>query len=199
MMDAIFETAVKSTGEAYLQAEARLRAGGHEAQDTLHRNLQHPDPIARLVARVILDFMGQDAKDYQAALDYLERLPALIRETPLPVPRSDGAAQYLSEEFGDKLVELGAVRLVKGTHLPRWYVGTLVIYAQLRPSPLATEALLRFAVTTKDEVLRELAVDAIRAAADPALSAKVAAERARCQSLGLPFPAELDALTGKVP
>jgi hypothetical protein len=197
-MDTMFEAAVTSTGPAYLDAEQRLRDAEAAAVPVLEKNLHRSDPIARLVARVILDWLQGSATNFQDALDYLDYLPERIAHTPMGDPRPDGVAGYLSDTFEARVVELLALRLVKGIDWPQWRVYGVLFYLKEQARPSTTEALLRFTVETQNDDARSDALDAIRASHDRGLKSKIAAERIRALALKLPFPpslADLDAQT----
>lgn len=199
VMEALFDTAVKSSGQAYLDADRKLRDAGPAAVPTLRAHLQDPDPIARLVARTTLDWSEGSAADYQAVLDYLEYLPNRISRTPITRPSPLGIAGYLSLHFGAKAVDLLAARVVKGTDLPHWRVMGMIFYLKEQARPSATEALLRFAAETANDDWRSAAVEAIRAAHDPDLGAKITAERQYQAALGKSLPAALEALAAPHP
>ncbi len=192
---ALFDSAVQSYGPAYVEAERKLRAGGTATEVVLRANLHHADPVARKIARVALDWLEGSAADYQAALDYLDSLPALDALTAAGVPSPLGAAGYLSMHFGAKVVDLLAVRVLKGNDWPHWRVAGVLFYLKEQARPSATEPLLRFAVETKNDEWRGWAIEAIAASKDPDLKNRLDAERRRTQALALPFPAALAALT----
>lgn len=199
-MEEIFELLVKGRGKAYLDADEKLRAGGKEAEDVLNAHIHDTDPIARLAARTTLDWLiPAKAKDYQSALDYLKALPEIEAKLITGTPSPTGTSAYLSLHYKDRLVDLLALRLVKGTDWAPWLVGAVTSYLEEQKRPSATAALLRFAVETREPEYVEWAVDAIRAANDPDLVTKLADEKARCQKLGLRFPGDLAALDKKKP
>jgi hypothetical protein len=198
-MDTMFETAVTSTGQAYLEAEKKLRDAGASAEPVLQKNLHRTDPIARLVARVILDWLQGSATDFQDALDYLDYLPERIAHTPMGDPSPVGIQGTLSDRFEARLVDLLGLRLVKGTDWPQWRVGGVILYLQEQARPSSTEPLLRFVVETRNDEWRRFALDAARASHDPDLKAKIAAERIRALALKLPFPPSLADLDARTP
>jgi hypothetical protein len=199
VMDALFDKAVRNSGQAYLDADRALRDAGPSAAPTLRQNLNNPDAIARMVARTTLDWFEGSAADYQAVLDYLDSLPARLARTPIPSPSPLGVASYLSLHFGARAVDFLAVRLVKGTDWPHWRVIGVIFYLKEQAHPSATAALLRFAAETMEEELRGYAVEAIVAAHDADLKAKVAAERKYQAALGKQLPAAIDALASSGP
>ncbi|WP_437781629.1 hypothetical protein [Sorangium sp. So ce1097] len=60
----------------------------------------------------------------------------------------------------------------------------VLFYLREHARPSITEVLLRFAAGTQDDERRGAAIDAIRAARDPDLRAKIEAERAHQAALG---------------
>lgn len=201
VMQALFDTAVQSHGQAYLDADRKLRAGGIAAEMVLRANLHHADPVARMLARTTLDWFEGSAKDYQDTLDYLDYLPARLSRTPITVPWPDGVGAYLTQHFEGRVADFLAVRLVKGTDWEEWRVaGVLYYYLKEQARPSTTEPVLRFAVETKNDEWRGWAIETIQASKDPDLKNKLDVERRRTQALAIPFPAALAALTpAKVP
>lgn len=195
VMQAIFDAAVQSHGQAYLDADRKLRAGGIPAEMVLRNNLHHADPVARMLARTTLDWVEGSAKDYQDTLDYLDYLPNRLARTPITVPPPSGVAAYLTLHFEGRVADFLSVRLVKGTDWEYWRVAGVLFYLKEQARPSTTEPLLRFAVETKDDELRGWAIEAITASNDPDLKAKLDVERRRTQALAIPFPAALAALT----
>jgi len=194
-----FDEALASTGQAYLDAERRLRDDGAAAEPVLRRNLTHPDPIGRLLARTLLAWLGASGAEYQAALDYLDSLPARIAHTPITTPSPLGAASYLTLHFEGRVADALALRLVKAADWPHWKAMAVLFYLKDHASPALTEPLLRFAADTADERWRAAAIDAARAGRDPALAAKIEAERLRLQAQKRLLPEALAALAREQP
>jgi hypothetical protein len=199
------EAAITTRGSTYLEAERRLREGGPEAAALLRKNLAQADPVARMVVQTLLDWYVGHAGDYKGVLDYFEWIVKWDASTVVGTPRADGTEGYLSQEYGARLTHFLAVRLLKeGDDLPRWKLGATVLYLRAHPTPSVTEVLLRYAVETKNEdwqglLPRMQTIETIVAIKDPKLQQKLEAERARCKNLGVPFPAELEALAAKKP
>lgn len=193
-MDAVFATAVREHGPDYLDAERQLLDGGPAAQAVLRGYLDHSDPIGRMIARQLLDRMEGRAPDVAPALAYLDGLPARIERTPLPAPPPSGVAIYLSEHFQARVADFLALRLVKETQAPHWRVLGILLYLRQQALPSTSTALVRFAADTRDETRREAAVAAIQAIDDPALQAKLLAERERAQQRGDELPHALSSL-----
>ena len=178
-MDDTFALAVLSHGQDYVRAEKTLRDGGGSAKATLQKNLVNPDPLARLIAQVLLEWMEGTKPEDQKALDYLDGLPKRLASTPLTMPPPDGVAAELKNRFGGRVAEFLAVRLVKGTDWPRWRSLAVILYLQSQYLPSTTAPLIRFASDTKDDSLRNAAVEVIKNAHDPELGAKITAEKLR--------------------
>lgn len=194
MMDALFESAVASFGQTYLDVDRRLRESGVLAEPTLRRNLINPDPMVRLLARTTLDWLEGSAQDYQAVLDYLEDVPKRVARTPAGTPSPLGVASHLSFQYSARAVDFLAARLVKGTDWPHWKVVAVLSYLEEQARPSATEALLRFAADTTDDEWRGFAIEAIEATRDPDIKAKVAFERQAQAARGKQLPPALEAL-----
>jgi hypothetical protein len=193
-MDAIFEKAILSTGREYLAAEQQLMQGGTYAAETLSKNLQHPDPLARLTAKVLLEWMEGKAPEYQAALEYLDYIPKRLAETPAGAPRPIGVANDLNERFGGRVAEFLALRLFKEADWPRWKILGVLFYLKEQHMVSTTEALIRFASDTQNDEWRKIAIEAINAAHDPDLQNKLAAERQRIEPEKRTLPAALTTL-----
>ena len=132
-METVFEKAVMSYGRDYLDAEQTLRDGGPAALSVLQENLQHIDPVARLMVSCLLRWMEGRAPEFQAALDYLDYIPKKLAQTPVGAPRAVGVANDLSERFGAAAVDIVALRLAKDSDWPRWKVLGVVFYLSVRP------------------------------------------------------------------
>lgn len=178
-MDDTFALAVLSYGQDYVRAEKTLRDGGAGARATLQKNLMNPEPIARLIAQVLLEWMEGTKPEDQKALDYLDGLPKRLARTPVTMPPPSGVAVELKNRFGGRVAELLAMRLVKGTDWPRWRAEAVVLYLQDQALTSTTAPLIRFASETKDSLLRDAAVEAIKNSHDPELRAKIGAEKLR--------------------
>jgi hypothetical protein len=193
-METLFEKASASRGLEYLRQEMELRQQGQAAEAVLRDSLQRRDPIDRLLAQVLLNWTGAQGADYQAALDYLDYLPARLARTPITSPSPSGIAAYLRLHFESRVADLLALRLVKGSDWPRWRMMGVLFYLEERKLPATTEALIRFAEEARDPEWASKAVQVIRAVEDPELRAKIAAERKRAEAVGRPFPSALAAL-----
>lgn len=193
-MNVVFQTATRATGEAYLKAEQELRDGGEEAGPTLRANRLNPDPVAGLLARVLLNWAGPTEPDYDAALQYLDTLPAYVAETPIGTPSPSGVAAYLEKHFEGRVTDLLALRLVKEPDWPHWRVVGVLLYLKARPEPKDTGAIVRYAAGTENDEYRQFAIDALKPLRGPDLDALLDAERQRIESIGKVFPNELAAL-----
>ena len=194
-MEALFQNAVKNRGQEYLAAESALR-NSPESVAVLRANLQNADPIARLIATVLLDWKEGRAPEYQQALDFLEALPKRLAKTPVGMPPPTGVAADLAERFGSRIAGLIAVRLVKESPAPHWRVLTYVFYLESQALPETTPALIRFAAESENPKWRSAAIQAISKIRDPHLKDKIAAERARLQAEQKLLPPDLATLEG---
>jgi thioredoxin-like negative regulator of GroEL len=193
-MGALFERAIQSVGQEYLRAEQALRQAGAAAEPTLRRNLTHPDPVAGLTARVLLDWAGERAADYEAALRYLDSLPAYFERTAAAQPPIRGVAAELARRLGPRAAELLALRLAKDPDPPHWRVMATLMYLREQRPLSASAALIRFAAQTPNERWRTAVIDVLRALGDPALGEKIAAERRHVEGRGGALPPTLAAL-----
>lgn len=194
-MEQLLDDAVRSRGADYLRSEAALRAGGAAAAAALlqiHR--RDADPLVRLIVGVLQVWAGAQSAEYDAALDWLAQLPRRFERTPLGEPPPVGVANELSERYGARVVELLALRLVKQPTWPRWCTLGVLLYLEQQRRATSTDALLQFAADTGDAEARSLALQALRAVADPAQPAKLQALRQRLAAAGRALPAELEVL-----
>jgi hypothetical protein len=192
-MNTTFELAVEKTGPEYLALESDLRRTlrpGSVELESVRKDTR--DPIAHLLAMVLVDWAGPKAADFNAALEYLDRIPrkGSIIQNPPPV----GVEGYLTREFANRVANLLALRLVKQPDWPGWKAVSVVLYLKTHKMPSTTAALIRYAITTTHEEGRKLAIEAIQAIKDPDLSAKLGFELARAQALGLTVPPDVRAL-----
>ena len=187
-MQELFDKAVNSTGQQYLDAEQALFSAGAPVTGVLQQNLQNPDPVASLIARVLLDWKQGRGEEFNRANEYLNGLPNRLARTPITAPPPVGVAGYLSQNFGPRVAEFLAVRLLKEGGWPGWRTAGVLLYLRQQAVPSTTAALIRFASQTDNSAWRDTAVAAIKEAHDPALPAKLAAERQRAESRHEPVP-----------
>lgn len=196
-MSTRFDLAVESVGHAYLELESALRQAARSGSadvESVRGNLAHADPIARLLAKVILDWAGPRENDFTLALDYLDKLPVELARTVLGTPSPSGTESYLTLHFGNRLAELLALRLVKEQGWPQWKVGAVIYYLKEHKVPSTTSALIRFAIGTGNQEWRAFAIQAIREIKDQDVAAKLAFEVTRARALGQTVPPEIRAL-----
>ena len=194
-MDTLFEKAVASYGQDYVQVEKTLLRGGESTAATLRRNLDNTDPVARIMAQCLLDRVEGRAPDYQAALDYLDYIPKRLARTPVGLPPPRGVAAELADRFDGRVADFLALRLVKGTDWPDWQVMGVLLYLTDQHLISPTAALVRFAAETKNEGWRKAAIEAIRAARDRDLAAKIAFERGRFKAQQKMLPKALEEMS----
>lgn len=190
----IFQHAVGDSGKAYLDAEALLITDGATSVPVLKANLGNPDVVARLVSRTLLAWIGGQGPRFRAALDYLEGLPKRLERTPVGNPPVRGVVAYLHQNFGAELVDLLALRLLKEPDWPDWKRNSALLYLRNHASASLTEPLIRFASLTTNEQARDLAFDAIVAANDKDLQAKLRAEDVWLRTQKRALPPKLGAL-----
>ena len=200
-LDELFQQAAASSGSHYMECERRLLAADKSVVATLQTNLRNSDPMARLLAQVLLDGRKGGTNDYRAAAEYLEWLVKRSPVTEGGPPSPPMLAKSLASAFDGRVVDFLALRLVKEDKedLPGWLRRGIILYLQQQKSRATTAALLRFGVETKDEGLRDCAVDAIRSMPDPELPKKLEAEREYAKKQGLAWPSALEALEDKRP
>ncbi|NVJ00055.1 hypothetical protein HV824_18255 [Myxococcus sp. AM009] len=139
----LFNEALSTQDDAYLDAEAQLRRRGAAAVAELSRHLADPAPLPRLLARTLIPWVEGKTPDNDKALAYLEALPRHIAKTPVLAPSPSGIASYLGRHFQDRVVEVLALRLVKvpSPELPRKLAAERArIAAHAEPLPAEVEA-----------------------------------------------------------
>jgi hypothetical protein len=200
-MDKLFNKAVVSSGSNYVECERQLLAADDSVVTTLQANLRNPDPIARLLAQVLLDGRKGRADEYKRAWEYLEWLLKRSPVTEGGPPPPAMLANSLASAFENRAADFLALRLVKTDkeNLPDWLRQGMILYLQQQKLPSATIALLRFGVETKDERLRDYAIDAIRSIHDPELPKKLEVEREYAKKQDLKWPSALETLQDKQP
>jgi len=190
-MDPLFERAVVSSGAEYLQAEEALRNRGPGAEAVLRDNLQNPDPVARLIADVLLGWNGARAAEYEEVLTFLDDIPGKVSQTPIKVASPTGVAGTLTHNYGGRVASLLMLRLLKSPDWPRWRALAVLFYLEEQKLPALTAALIRFVVEIDNPDWSQTALQVLRATDDPGLRAKIAAERERARLLEKPFPMAL--------
>lgn len=195
-LETIFEEGVHAKGDMYLEKEQRLYENADKSRAILHQKTAHPDPIARLLASVLLSWFDDRQQEYLQALSYLsDYAPSYFAKTPVGSPPPEGVASFLAQHYQNRVARLLTLRLVKSENWPNWQATGVLLYLRQQKSPATTEGLLRFAVETPNEAWRKLALEAVQAISDPALAIKVQAERKRCEQLDLEMPSEVDQLS----
>lgn len=187
-----FQAALDSEGDEYLEAEGTLRSSA-SARATLEPALYDQDPIARLMAQVLLEASEAEAPELDAADRYLAVAERWFADTIVGTPPVRGVVDNLSAQFGGALAGYLALRLVKVPTAPTWRQQATLAYLERHPIPAATDALLRYATTTPVPELQTTAARVLRSARDPALPSKVAAEKERLARTGKVLPGPLAA------
>jgi hypothetical protein len=196
--DPLFQRALVTEDEAYLMTErALLEAPEHT--EALTQALEHPDPVARLTANVMLEWgeaEGDPAQDhpFTAALRDLDDAERRFADTAAQTPPVRGAVEQLSARYGGRLAELLALRLVKQPGQASWRVLTTLAYLDGHKTPAVTEALIRFAAHTPSPKLQRMTAAVIAGLGDPQLRRKLTAERERLAAQGAAMPPALAAL-----
>lgn len=188
MIDKTFAEAVTAMGKDYLDAEKKLRDAGAAAGPALRAQENHPDPVGRLLARCLADWVEGKAPNNDKALQHLDELPARKARTVMQVPSPSGTAAYLTKHFGASVVDCLALRLVKAVDWPHWRVMAVLLYLQQHKPPTATAALVRFVAETSNDEHRDLALQVLKEVDDPDLAAKIAFERARLAKVKKALP-----------
>ena len=188
-----FNQALVAQGVQYLALEDKLRDEiapdpAKAAQELAH--VAKAEPIADLMATVLLGWVGKDKGDFVQALDYLEKIGPKLKRSAVGYPPPLGVAGRLADTYSDRVADLLALRLVKQEDWPHWRVEGVLLYLQECKKATTTSALLRFAMEARLTVWRHDALETVRAIGDPDLAAKLTYEKARQRTLGRPIPDE---------
>jgi hypothetical protein len=200
-MEALFNKAVISSGSNFVECERQLLAADDSVLATMQTNLRNSDPIARLLAQVLLDGKKGRTNDYNKAAEYLEWLMKRAPVSEGGPPSPPMLAHSLAKAFDGRVADFLALRLVKEEkeNLPGWLRTGTLLYLQQQKSPATTAALLRFALETDDEHLRDSAIEAIKGIRDPELPKKLEAEREYAKKQHLQLPSVLETLQNRQP
>jgi hypothetical protein len=190
---ALFQAALDSEGDEFLDTEEELRRSALP-RDVLEPALYGEDPIARLMAQVLLDASEAETPQFDRADRYLATAEKWFARTVVGTPPVQGVVDNLSAQFGGSLAGYLALRLVKVPTAPVWRQRTTLAYLERNPTPAVTDALLRYASTTANPQLQATVARVLRSSGDSALAAKVATERERLARNGQRLPEPLAAL-----
>ena len=198
-MENLFERARITTGSDYVQAERQLRrlvtAGDAQTLAAIKQGALLPDPLAPLLAEVLLAAAGPSAKDYDDLEQLLVNLPATMARTALGKPMPDVFRRMVTEGYGNRATKFLALRLVKQPEWPDWLVSGVLLYLREHKDPATTAAIIRFAAVTPAPHRREWAREALAAIGDPALAARLDGAQRWAEANKLPFPPELRGIT----
>lgn len=188
----LFARALVTEDEAYLGAEGRLLERADA--DALRENLGHADPVGRLLASVLLEWSEAGGEQLERAVAYLDLAERRFASTVAGTPPIRGVVENLSATFGGRAAELLALRLVKASAPAHWRAMATLGYLERHPTPAVTDAVVRFAARTTVPTQQTAAVNLLSRLGDPALAAKVGAERERLARAGRALPTALAAL-----
>jgi hypothetical protein len=192
--EALFRAAVDSEGDDYLAAEQALLTS-ESSVEAVRAALAEDDPIAQLLARVVLDAAEADTPLFAGAEAYVAMTEDWFTDTILGTPPLRGVVTMLGETFGAGLGDYLALRLVKLPEASPWRQRLALAYLERHPSPAASDALLRYAAaTTTAPELQVAAASVLRMSGDGQLAAKLASERDRLARDGRTLPDALTAL-----
>lgn len=192
----LFEIARTGKGEQYENAEAHLIAKANDpvTKKVLDYGLNHPDPIAQLLAKYILNWNKEKQDLIDSAQTYLNELPDKIKDTPVSQPPPSGVAHTLQENYQGKLTDYFTIRLIKQDDWPYWRIASIIIYLEEQKEPSSTAGLIRFVAKTDDPELREMVYEAIKTIQDPAIKDKVQEETDFQENSSIEMRGRLDTL-----
>ena len=181
--------ALSQFGEKYLRAEQAL-IGSLDATSAIESLAKRTDPLESLLGRYLLDRKHGKAGRIQSALKFLENEPERIAPTILRVPQPEHVALALTRRYAGT-TESVALRFAKQTIENEFICRGVILHLQQQNIPATHAALLRFAVDTESDSLRQDAVEAIREMKMPELESLIAAEEQRLKKLGRKIPAAI--------
>ena len=184
--------ALSQSGEKYLRAELAL-IGSLDATSAIESLAKRTDPLESLLGRYLLDRKHGKAGRIQSALQFLENEPERIAPTILRVPQPEHVALALTRRYAGT-TESVALRFAKQTIENEFICRGVILHLQQQNIPATHAALLRFAVDTESDSLRQNAVEAIREMKMPELESLIAAEEQRLKKLERKTPAAIVAL-----
>jgi hypothetical protein len=192
----LFDTAVAQHERAYLDAEARLLAGGDAARQYLNARPLPLGAAAQLVLVCLLAWLGTKGQAYGQALALLDEMAGAAAHTPGGQPRAVQVAERLHRRFGADVVELMALRLLKLPDWPAWRRRGAMLYLKQHAQPTHTEVLALLAAQARDPAEQDLAVQAVLQLQpqDPQLKPKLQRVQVGLAQQGAGLPSPLKAL-----
>jgi hypothetical protein len=196
-MTELFERALAASGAEYLALERELRERWTDAElsEALATRAAQLDPLARLLAKVLRLWRGEQRSNFDNVLLFLKNHPVNVAQTPMSVPRPDITAGRLSRTFGASVAPLLSLRLAKeGQTWPVWQIETVLLYLGQQRQAEGVPGVIRFASLSPHEEVRDWAREALAAIRDPALNARIKEAEAWSLRQNLPFPPDLAAV-----
>jgi hypothetical protein len=173
MVKYYYQIATDSQGEIYLEAEQQLIAQGESIVPFLQEQLKTSQPIPRLIAQVILQWINDNQK-FQECFDYFQRIEQRTAATPMGTPPPESVAEYLFQNFDDSVASLLGVYLLKLEQVwPSWKLLSSILYLGRLNSDASADVLIRFVSTTHQDHYRKLAVDSLVAVGDRSVLSKI--------------------------
>ena len=197
-MNELLNKAIASTNTVYLSAEKALLLAPQAVESVLSANLTNNDPVARAIARSVLDMRRRPDSPNNTALKILSSTEERSLKTVRGTPHPDVTASQLYASLGPAAAEYLALRLVKDAEwqdkLQDWKAKSVLRYLHAARNPDAADLVIQFATETKRGDLRREAVEAFQGIDRPQLQRKLEAQRERLRNLGKVMPPELSTL-----
>lgn len=194
-MDKVFDKLLTAHDKDYINAEQLLLNSGQAAVNALQKQTKNADPVACLLASVLLKRVLGQAPEQLKALEYLEFIPKRLEGTALGMPQPIDVAEELEDRFGAHALDYLALRVLKQREWPFWKAMGVLLYLKKYNKASTHHALIRFAVETNNEEWQKLAIEILGEETDKeSLKAKVVYERKRIESMKKKFPDALKIL-----
>jgi hypothetical protein len=161
MTEALFETVLEATGQAFLAAEAQIVAESAVAGPVLAAKAQEAAGFERLVADLLLRRIEGD-EELQGALDLLDEIERETAPLETGAPPPEWAAGELFRRFGDRVAPLLAVYAVKLQEVwPSWRTVASIVYLSRLPTDASAVGLVELIATTPFRPYRQMAADGL--------------------------------------
>lgn len=186
MIEHDYQIAIDSKGQPYQDAEQRLLAQGDTAVTFLKSRIDEVDPQTQQIIHVILEWLaGNEA--YAAVMDYFEQAENRAGSMAMLVPPAEGVANYLIQNFGESVVDLLIVYLIKlESIMPTWKTTAILLYLGQLSGEVVASYLIQFIANTSNNAYRDLAVSSLVSIGDESVLEQIDTQ---LQSLNLPVQA----------
>jgi hypothetical protein len=172
----LYQKALTSSGQSYLEDERQLLAQGEQAAAFLSERLKDAPPLAKLVAQAILGRLRRDP-EFEECLKFIDDTEQRAQRSVMGAPPPEYVAAALFHKFGNRVSPLLGVQLLKLQEIwPHWKTLATLLYLGKLESASAADVLICFVASTTDDHQRNLAIRSLVAVGDANVLAKIEAE-----------------------